>query len=913
MADDGGGEAPRERPSARDRRHGGRSRGKSARSTEEPNPSAPVTEDPASGPAPESKAAEKAPAVPLHWREAAWFASGHGDLWFAQWLLGRCQGLGDITTPSKADIVERVFRLHLLQKQLRAELAAGSPSASPKASAEPWSMQAVVRDVLAELRPQPEEPRSRGACERAMVSELMELTTEVLLCHADVGDLDALKDWVEWLSRDSSPAEEDEPQQSDHISDGTPQPEEQEATEAEGTKVKKPRRKKERATPESLAAKQVAEFMAFLTAKHDDTNTCLDTVSDPAEAHALWQQEVKSIFDELKIDLQEETRRLGVVNQLQQIIRRDGRRWKNVQLSLFGSSLSRYGSKSSDVDMCLIFPTSSDDEPTKQLTVSARQLKAMSKPSVIAQDHANDAALLLELRGQVLKSKQKVTLMAEEMKQAKAKNPHKQAKQLNALNFFAGNLSLLYDAISAKLGDDGKHEHSDDNHHDTVKPNEEFKALLAQSKRRSDDLYRLRALLQRAKCDIRYVLSGARIPIIRFMHTPSGMDCDLCFDNVLATRNTRLLRAYATLDDRARILGMAVKYWAKQRAVSDASLGYLSSYSFVLLTIYFLQRVAHILPNLQHPQLLVDANIRPDYQDEIDIAFCTDLTMARSFHLANGGSEDASLNISSLLLGFFKFYATCFDFAHHVVTIRHPELEQMEKRSRWGRDKAKSWRISIEDPLETTRDLGCVLQFKAQQQIFDEFQRAYELLAGGESFSSCVCEPVKSAGKASDKSAKPRPKEKAARADKSKSKPQRERKRAPKQDARPSRDRASPDTDAAPPGNGVSIDADTSETPKPSENGEQSTARSKRPRDSKRGKRGNEHPHEPKEAPNASRESKATTGNSKAPASKGKRIDSKAKKENAGDSRRKRENKSQQQKPGDAITQDSPPPAPVAP
>lgn len=75
--------------------------------------------------------------------------------------------------------------------------------------------------------------------------------------------------------------------------------------------------------------------------------------------------------------------------------------------------------------------------------------------------------------------------------------------------------------------------------------------------------------------------------------------------NVLALENTRLLHAYSELDERAKALGVVVKEWAKCCEIGDASRGSLSSYSFIVMLIHFLQRTTPpVLPFLQEAGFL---------------------------------------------------------------------------------------------------------------------------------------------------------------------------------------------------------------------------------------------------------------------------------------------------------------------
>jgi len=63
-------------------------------------------------------------------------------------------------------------------------------------------------------------------------------------------------------------------------------------------------------------------------------------------------------------------------------------------------------------------------------------------------------------------------------------------------------------------------------------------------------------------------LPKARVPVVKFKDEESGMSCDVCLNNTLATENTRLLYVYSRIDPRVREMVILVKYWAKQRGVN---------------------------------------------------------------------------------------------------------------------------------------------------------------------------------------------------------------------------------------------------------------------------------------------------------------------------------------------------------
>lgn len=231
------------------------------------------------------------------------------------------------------------------------------------------------------------------------------------------------------------------------------------------------------------------------------------------------------------------------------------------------------------------------------------------------------------------------------------------------------------------------------------------------------------------------VILYARVPIVKF--TIGDYDCDICIDNALALENTKLLRMYASVDIRARHLGFFVKHWAKCRGVNDASSGTLSSYSYIMLVIHFLQRTTPpILPFLQQDDMIAEHERR--FVQGEDVSFCSRLECI----LSSSMNEKNCTPVSDLLADFFHYYAFEFDYLEYVVSIR--TCEAMVKRDRWG-ESSLSWRFSIEDPFEKARDLGCVLSHHGQRHIIHEFQRATAILSTGGSID-ILCETSKDSG-----------------------------------------------------------------------------------------------------------------------------------------------------------------------
>ncbi len=93
----------------------------------------------------------------------------------------------------------------------------------------------------------------------------------------------------------------------------------------------------------------------------------------------------------------------------------------------------------------------------------------------------------------------------------------------------------------------------------------------------------------------------AKVPIIKFHDCFNRIDCDLNVNNSNGIRNTHLLKYYSEMDWRARPLVITVKRWAKFHDINDAAKQTISSYSLVLMVIFYLQTVCKpaVLPVLQ--------------------------------------------------------------------------------------------------------------------------------------------------------------------------------------------------------------------------------------------------------------------------------------------------------------------------
>ncbi|XP_074788397.1 poly(A) RNA polymerase GLD2 [Athene noctua] len=207
-------------------------------------------------------------------------------------------------------------------------------------------------------------------------------------------------------------------------------------------------------------------------------------------------------------------------------------------------------------------------------------------------------------------------------------------------------------------------------------------------------------------------LIRAKVPIVKFRDKVSCVEFDLNVNNVVGIRNTFLLRTYAYIESRVRPLVLAVKKWASFHDINDASRGTLSSYSLVLMVLHYLQTLPEpVLPSLQKHY--------PEYFDPtVQLHLVHQAACTIPPHLSKNGSS-----LGDLLIGFFKYYATEFDWSHQMISVREAKAVPRPDGIEW-RNKF----ICIEEPFDGTNTARAVHEQQKFDIIRGEFLQAWHLL-----------------------------------------------------------------------------------------------------------------------------------------------------------------------------------------
>jgi hypothetical protein len=188
-------------------------------------------------------------------------------------------------------------------------------------------------------------------------------------------------------------------------------------------------------------------------------------------------------------------------------------------------------------------------------------------------------------------------------------------------------------------------------------------------------------------------LVRAKIPVLK-LRFRGTVDVDVTFNNSVPILNTNLLRAYHDIWPGLTTQAHQVKRWAKENGVYGAKQGFLSSYSFNLLTIYYLQTQMG-LPVLQTSDFVtsrISLSTAPPYTKP---------------YTPTGGDR--------FLSKFLHFYAFEFHWGTEVVSVR---LGCRRRRAHFTRLAGSHLeRFHIEDPFLVERNLNCPLRLENEVKL----------------------------------------------------------------------------------------------------------------------------------------------------------------------------------------------------
>ncbi len=205
-------------------------------------------------------------------------------------------------------------------------------------------------------------------------------------------------------------------------------------------------------------------------------------------------------------------------------------------------------------------------------------------------------------------------------------------------------------------------------------------------------------------------------------------------NNPLAIHNSRLVRTYLNIDTRAKTLAMMSS--TGQAAPSQPTIPWHMSSTRGPSCHQLLAATRSTDTN--HAAKLRKENTRghnPNCEWLRLLFLYRDEGPQRLWgeECGNGGRE--------LLLAFFDAYANHFDYARSVVSVR-TGLHLTKEEKGWVksvRSEYNHW-FAIEDPFDTSHDLGRVADKKTRHAMRWELRRAYQILSSTAELFSLVAE-----------------------------------------------------------------------------------------------------------------------------------------------------------------------------
>jgi len=150
-----------------------------------------------------------------------------------------------------------------------------------------------------------------------------------------------------------------------------------------------------------------------------------------------------------------------------------------------------------------------------------------------------------------------------------------------------------------------------------------------------------------------FLVRNARIPVIKFVHAPTGLSCDITCHNKLGVKNSQLLRSLIAVDPALfKPFFTFLKVWAKCHRLIGGVDGTLSSYAMNLLAFFYLQQLK-LLPSVE------------ELQKDVAVDLCRYWNASFSCPKPLDAATERP-TLLELFTGFFQFYQS-LDSAQNVI------------------------------------------------------------------------------------------------------------------------------------------------------------------------------------------------------------------------------------------------------
>ena len=160
-----------------------------------------------------------------------------------------------------------------------------------------------------------------------------------------------------------------------------------------------------------------------------------------------------------------------------------------------------------------------------------------------------------------------------------------------------------------------------------------------------------------------------RTILLLLRHKETKTEIEINCNNFFSVMNSNLIRNYLVYDARALILINTIKDWSKIKEINSNNKGFLSSYCYTLMTIFFLQRIKEpLLPIITSYNDLINLKIS-EKEFFIERQLLQSSELMQKWHTTN--KEDT---VSTLLLKWMIFYLYLFNGDEYCIDISNKKL-----------------------------------------------------------------------------------------------------------------------------------------------------------------------------------------------------------------------------------------------
>ncbi len=209
------------------------------------------------------------------------------------------------------------------------------------------------------------------------------------------------------------------------------------------------------------------------------------------------------------------------------------------------------------------------------------------------------------------------------------------------------------------------------------------------------------------------VVSNTKVPIVKFTHGPTKLNCDICFNQENGIHAAELMKRFMDAMPPLKPLTFVLKYFMAARGLNEPYSGGCGSFMIQMMIVSFLQhreRYDYNNPLHHHQQQRGRDNNDRHHHRNNNRYHTSSNQNHRGGYNNNDDYDPAPMNLGSLLLEFFELYGIDFNYLTTAISVRHDGYYfpkgHYNKRDIFFSNPTRPFTLGLENPIEITSDVG---------------------------------------------------------------------------------------------------------------------------------------------------------------------------------------------------------------